>query len=154
LKKEEKEDMGKQYLINFMLDKVRINILKKVAIQWLIMVCVWLTSLNAANQVDFFNDFANNSWKSLNVNLHGQNVPIEQHLVREFNTAVWGPDLQTKIDINIANLDAVVNYYQNTVNPVNWANTLINDDSPREWMRNLNLREIYRFKKFIVSSFG
>lgn len=71
--------------------------------------------------------------------------------MREFHNPLllWGPGGQsTEIDTPIVNLDAVINNYI-AGNPVGWVNNLTNGDSPREWVRSLNLREIYRFKAFI-----
>lgn len=62
--------MHKQTLIDFILDKITANNLKKIALQWVIVVCVCAThstSLYAVNQVSLFDGFANDSWKSRNV---------------------------------------------------------------------------------------
>lgn len=120
----------------------------------------------APNQVTLFNGFANSSWKSENVNIHPNNVPIEQHLVRIFNTSAWDPGSSTtEINPALAGLDAVLGYYSahTTVNPAEWVtyatthastgiNILANNYSPRKWMRELNLREIYRFKELITAT--
>jgi hypothetical protein len=118
-----------------------------------------MNQLQGQNQIVLLNNFANNSWKSEIVNIQNQNDTIEDHLVREFNGAVTNLNGTFQVINNFADIK---NYYQNTINPANWLalvngvlggwNSILNtNDSPRKWMRNLNLREIYRFKNFIIN---
>lgn len=142
--------------------------LKKITIWFTTMVFICIgqtTNLDAADQVALFNGFTTGSWKSQNVNIFSQNVSIEEHLVRIFNTAVWGPVVGNVAQINplIADLDTVSGHYRNVANPADWVtlvtaqisrgvNILANNHSPRKWMRELNLREIYRFKELAIAN--
>jgi hypothetical protein len=125
------------------------------------------------NQITIFNTFANESWKSdTSPNIAGvTGQTVEQHLVQAFNAAVWIPGAAaTKINQQINN--NVMNYYapngryqannravNNQAvnnNPQGWVDDikrighLCADDSPRQWMDKLDLREIYRFKELVI----
>lgn len=128
-------------------------------IRWIVILCICVnqtTNLDAAaNQVNLFNGFAVGSWKAHNVRVHGhgQNTSMEQYLAEIFNTEAWGPGgSATQIAPPIAALVAVCDYYQQVVNPVGWIDALANNHSPRKWMRELNLREIYRFKELVTAN--
>ena len=121
-----------------------------------ILLCVLdVSSAHSANQITLFNTWMALSWKSDPVNLSGYNVTIERHLAREFNAAAWAAGASSqKITPAIAGLTNMHGYYglHTTVNPGGWPNNLATDDSPRAWMRNLNLREIIRFKDYVIAN--
>jgi hypothetical protein len=116
--------------------------------------------VHAINQINILNNFANESWKSIQITFGGQTKTIEQHIVDAFNGAVWGSAIAAKINTHLN--EEITKYYNsapndpantpnkyNSANPTGWTNNLATDDSPRQWMRNLNLREIYRFKNLV-----
>lgn len=127
------------------------------------------TAYSMVNQIQIFNNFADESWKSKQITVEWQKGTIEQHLVNAFNTNRWIRRTNaTKISANL-NAD-IESYYNGTLkdpenipnnylpaNPVDWdtcrnnysIDNLALNDSPRQWLKKLDLREIYRFKKYI-----
>lgn len=102
----------------------------------------------AQSQIELFNNFANESWKSKKISIGEKEKTIEQHIVDAFNENQWGPGASNeKIDKQL-NRD-IKDYYQTENNPLKWTNNLDINDSPRQWMDKLDLREIYRFKDLI-----
>jgi hypothetical protein len=141
-------------------------IMPKISFKELFVISAFLVAIieNAfsINQITLFNTFAAESWKSVQINIGGHTKTIEQHIVDAFNVAAWGPGASsTKINQHLnANIK---NYYSGTLddpanipnkynpaNPASWPNNLVTDDSPRQWLKKLDLREIYRFKQYIL----
>ena len=133
------------------------DILRKIKTILVLLFCTLVSHpAQSAAQVTSFNDFSDQSWKSFRTEINGHDVTIEQHLVREFNAADWGPwtEIRDGTEVKVTNhpikrLNGVVEYFGAAANPPNWMRDLRNNDTPRKWTRNLNLREIYRFKSWI-----
>jgi hypothetical protein len=114
------------------------------------------------NQITKFNEFANESWKSKSITIGGDAKTIEQHIVDAFNAVTWTVGgRQTKINKRLNN--DIKKYYNselddpanmpnkyNPANPIKWTNDLDTNDSPREWLQKLYLRELYRFQSYIT----
>jgi hypothetical protein len=141
-----------------MIDKVSpMNITKIINFVWIFLFCMFVSYSAKADQIVLFNGFTAQSWKSQNVHIGGHGGTIEQHLVRMFSEPGWVHALNKKItpidalnDI-ISHLDPATNPALNPPNPAGWNVNLENNDSPRTWADNLDLREIYRFKSFILA---
>lgn len=112
-----------------------------------------IRTVYAANQIEAFNRFTKGSWKSERIpGLKISTAPyitIEQWLINEFNTLSWEAANSQKISNSIRS--NIKDYYNRVHNPVGWQNDLDCNDSPRQWLKKLDLREICRFKEYIVS---
>lgn len=141
---------------------------KKKLLRYALMhACIYVINLNCfaqRTQVDLFNNFVRESWKSKKINIGGNDKTIEQHIVDAFNGSHWGPCPKNGKKINTTLNEDIKKYYDgqlrdsseanknyNPQNPETWLNDLATDDSPRQWLKKLDLREIYRFKKYIDS---
>ncbi|GHT96041.1 hypothetical protein FACS1894122_14050 [Alphaproteobacteria bacterium] len=116
-----------------------------------------IDGLFATNLMAKCDEFAADSWKTKIVDLNGTRT-IEQHLVRIFNSIDWRGKTAQKINKDIPyNIRAFYYGAMSQPNPKNWIELLEENpeenlsvnDSPRQWMRKLNLREICRFKAFV-----
>lgn len=104
------------------------------------------------NQIQQFNGFAQHSWKTQRRDIGNQNhVTIEEYLVRVFKAEGWRTGVNSrKINIHIPDLDNVIAIGNPTGH--DWQNiryALYSNDSPREWIQKLNLREINKFRNLI-----
>lgn len=117
---------------------------------------------NSPNLFNLFNEFASQSWKMKPITIGGMRKTVEQHIIDEFNAEEWeAGSKDEKINRNINT--AIKSYYEGKLNdpngeghydpcnPTGWKNDLATDDSPRQWMDKLTLRELYRFKECIAS---
>ncbi len=113
---------------------------------FVLFICLLKLSVNFvvasdAGQIDVFRRFATDSWKSAK---HSGDETIEQKLVRVFSGSEWGPGgTPQKIAPPIGALDEV----GAIMRPDSLSIPIpSNDDSPRSWIDNLELREIVKFQ--------
>lgn len=134
------------------------TIAKLINFAWMFLFCFLISYPAKADQTELFNGFTAHSWKSQNVHIGGHDGTIEQHLVRIFSEAGWIHALNKKItpidalDDIITHFNSALNPDLNPPNPEGWEADLHKNDSPRTWADNLDLREIYRFKNFILAN--
>lgn len=113
-------------------------------------------TIGAQNQTHLFDSFASDSWKSKKIEIESTQDTLEKHLVRKFNEYT---SPQYELNTLKSTLKLIRDYCIDEVqfpSPryFNHYQTFYNRDfdnffSPRQWMIDLDIRELYRFKKFI-----